>query len=86
MKLLIIQCSPPSYNFIPLRSEYEPGYAVGIATGYGLDDQGADVPSPGGEQEFSLLCVVQTGSGAHSAYPMGTGGSLPEGKAAGARS
>jgi hypothetical protein len=31
-------------------------------------------------QEFSLLHVVQTGSGAHSAsYPMGTGG-----KAAGA--
>jgi hypothetical protein len=36
-------------------------------------------------QEFSLLHVVQTGSGAHPAsYPMGTGGSLSEVKAAGA--
>jgi hypothetical protein len=31
-------------------------------------------------QEFSLLNVVQTGSGAHRAsYPMGTGGSFPRG-------
>jgi hypothetical protein len=29
-------------------------------------------------QEFSLLHVVQTGSGVHSdSYPMGTGGSFP---------
>jgi hypothetical protein len=36
-------------------------------------------------QEFSHLHIVQTGSGAHLAsYPMGTGGSLPGGKAAGA--
>jgi hypothetical protein len=35
-------------------------------------------------QEFSLLLVVQTGSGAHSAsYPMDTNGSFPGGKAAG---
>jgi hypothetical protein len=33
--------------------------------------------------EFSLLHVVQTGSGAHPAsYPMGTGSSFPGGKAA----
>jgi hypothetical protein len=33
-------------------------------------------------QEFSLLHVVQTGSGAHPvSYPMGTGGSYPGGKA-----
>jgi hypothetical protein len=32
---------------------------------------------------FVPLHVVQTGSGAHPAsYPMGTGGSFPEGKAA----
>jgi hypothetical protein len=36
-------------------------------------------------QEFSLLYVVQTGSGVHlTSYPMGTGGSFPGGKAAGA--
>jgi hypothetical protein len=36
-------------------------------------------------QEFALLHVVQTGSEAHPAsYPMGTGDSLPGGKAAGA--
>jgi hypothetical protein len=30
------------------------------------------------EQEFSLLHVVQTGSGVHpTSYPMGTGGSFP---------
>jgi hypothetical protein len=34
--------------------------------------------SPGRGQEFSLLHVIQTGSGAHPAsYPMGTGGSFP---------
>jgi hypothetical protein len=53
--------------------------SVGIATGYGLDESRYG-------QEFSLLHVVQTGSGAHPNYPMGTGGSFPEGKAAGARS
>jgi hypothetical protein len=56
---------------------------VGIETGYGLDDLGVGVRVPG--QEFSFLHVVQTGSGAHPAsYPMGTGDSLPGGKAAGA--
>jgi hypothetical protein len=45
---------------------------VGIATGYGLDDRGAGVPSPDR--------VVQTGSGAHPAsYAMGTEGSFPGG-------
>jgi hypothetical protein len=47
---------------------------VGIATGYGLDDQGV-----------TLLHSVQTGSGARPAsYSMGTGDSFPGGKAAGA--
>jgi hypothetical protein len=36
--------------------------AVGIAIGYGLDDRGAGVRVPKG-QEFCLLHVVQTGSG-----------------------
>jgi hypothetical protein len=49
------------------------GSSVGIATGYGLDDRGVGVRVPVGS-EFSLLHVVQTGSGVHPAsYPMGTG-------------
>jgi hypothetical protein len=56
--------------------------AVGIATGYVLDDQGVGVRVPLGK-EFSLLHVVQTGSGVHpTSYPMGTGGSFSGGKAA----
>jgi hypothetical protein len=48
--------------------------AVGIATGYGLDDQGVEVRVPMGE-EFSLLHVVQIVSEAHpTSCPMGTGG------------
>jgi hypothetical protein len=57
---------------------------VGIATGYGLDDWGVEVESRK-DQEFSRLQSVHTGSGAHpTSYPMGTGGSFPGGKAAGA--
>jgi hypothetical protein len=52
---------------------------VDIATGYELDDQGVGVPIPVGK-EFSLLHVVQIGSGSHPAsYPMGTGGGLSQG-------
>jgi hypothetical protein len=58
--------------------------AVGIATGYGLDGRGVGVRVPVG-QDFCLFRVIQTGSGAHPAsYPIGTGGSFPGGKAAGA--
>jgi hypothetical protein len=58
-------------------------FVVGIATGYGLDDRGVGVPSPGRVKNF--LHSVQTGSGAHPAsYPVGTGGSFPGGKVAGA--
>jgi hypothetical protein len=58
--------------------------SVGIATSYGLDDQGVGVGVPVGSKIF-LLHVIQTGSGAQAAsYSMGTGGSLPGGKAAGA--
>jgi hypothetical protein len=46
--------------------------AVGIVTGYGLDDRGSEFESRWG-QEFSLL-HVQTGSQVHpTSYPMGTG-------------
>jgi hypothetical protein len=56
-------------NFPPPQKVH--GSAVGIATGYGLDDQGFGVQFPVG-QEFSLLHVVQTGYGTHpTSYPMG---------------
>jgi hypothetical protein len=49
--------------------------AVGIATGYGMDGRGIEVRVPVGSKEFSLLHVVQNGSGAHStSYSMGTAG------------
>jgi hypothetical protein len=45
--------------------------AVGIATGYGLDDIGVGFRAPVG----TLLHVIQTGSGAHPAsYPVATRG------------
>jgi hypothetical protein len=53
--------------------------AVGIVTGYGLDDGGVGVRVPV-EAEISILPVVETGYEIHPAsYSMGT-----EGKAAGA--
>jgi len=56
--------------------------SVGISTGCRLDDRGLG----SGAGNFSLLHRVQTGSEARPAsYPMGTGGSFPGGKAAGAR-
>jgi hypothetical protein len=58
--------------------------SVGMALGYGLDDRGCRVRFPSGTGNFSLHHQVQNGSGAHPAsYPMGTGGSFPDGKAAG---
>jgi hypothetical protein len=39
------------------------------------------VRSPTGTEDFSSSPCVQTGSGAHPAYPMGTGGPLSGGKA-----
>jgi hypothetical protein len=59
--------------------------SVGIALGYGLDDRGSRVRFQAGARSFSLHHRVQNGSGAHPAsYPMGTRGSFPGGKAAGA--
>jgi hypothetical protein len=55
------------------------------ALGYGLDDRGSRVRFPAGAGNVSLHYRVQNGSGAHPAsYPMGTRGSFPGGKAAGA--
>jgi hypothetical protein len=54
-----------------------------IATAYGLDDRGVGVRVLVGSG-FSLLHIVQTGSGAHPAsYPMGARSYFPGGKAAG---
>jgi hypothetical protein len=53
--------------------------SVGIALGYGLDDQGSRVRFPAGARNFSLNHRVQNGSGVHPAsYPVGTRGSSPE--------
>jgi hypothetical protein len=61
--------------------------SVGTATSYGLDDRKIGDRFPVGAGNFSLRHHVQTRSGAHPAsYPLGTGGSLAGGKAAGARS
>jgi hypothetical protein len=50
-----------------------------------LDDQDSRVRFPAGVGNFSFHHRVQTGSVAHRAsYPMGTGGSFPGGKVAGA--
>jgi hypothetical protein len=55
------------------------GSAVGIATGYGLDDRGVGVRVPVGSR-ILLLHVVQTGSGVHlTFYPLRIGGFSPEG-------
>jgi hypothetical protein len=59
--------------------------SVGIAMGYGLDDRGSRVRFPSGTGNFSLHHRVQNGSGVYRAScPMGTRGSFPGGKAAGA--
>jgi hypothetical protein len=53
--------------------------------GYGLGDQRPRVRFPAEFGDFSLHHRVQNGSGAHPAsYPMGTVGSFPGRKAAGA--
>jgi hypothetical protein len=53
-----------------------------MATGW--TTEGSEFESRYG-QEFFLLHVVQTGSGVRpTSYPMGTGGSFPGAKAAGA--
>jgi hypothetical protein len=58
--------------------------SVGIALGYGLDDRGSRVRFPAGAAKC-LHHRVQNGSGVHPAsYPMGTRGSFPGGKSAGA--
>jgi hypothetical protein len=59
--------------------------SFGIALGHGLYYRRSRVRFPAGAGNFSLHHRVHTGSGAHPAsYPMGSRGSFPGGKAAGA--
>jgi hypothetical protein len=59
--------------------------SVGTALGYGLDDWGSRVRFPAGTGNFSPHHRVQNGPEAQAAsYPMGTRGSFPGDKAAGA--
>jgi hypothetical protein len=52
--------------------------SVGIATDYGLDDQGRREFESRWGKKFSLLHIVQTGTGVNpTSYKMGTGGSFP---------
>jgi hypothetical protein len=55
------------------------GSSGSIVSDYRLDDRAIEVRSPAGAEDFSSSPCVQTGSGAHPAYPMGTGGSFPRG-------
>jgi hypothetical protein len=55
------------------------GSSVSVVSSYGWT---TGVRSPTGAEDFSSSLCVHTGSGAHPvSYPMGTGGSLPWGKA-----
>jgi hypothetical protein len=59
--------------------------SVGLVLGYRLVERGSRVRFPAGAGNFSLHHRVQNGSGDHPvSYPMGTRGSFPGGKAAGA--
>jgi hypothetical protein len=68
-----------------LYTNWSRDISVGTVTGYELDDRMIGVQFPAGDENFSLRYHVQTCSGAHPASsPMGTRGSFPGGKAAGA--
>jgi hypothetical protein len=64
MKILIMQFSPIPRHFISLRSKYSPQHpalksqdsAVGIASGYGLDDRRIEVRRPVGLRIFVTPC------------------------------
>jgi hypothetical protein len=65
--------------------EIDSNSSVGITLGYALDDRGSRVRLPAGAGNLSLHHRIQNGSGAHPvSYLMGTRGSFPGGKAAGA--
>jgi hypothetical protein len=74
------------FNFFPHSLGYvSRDISAGTALGYRLDNRGSRVRFPVGAGNSSLHHRVQNGSGAHPAsYPMGTRGSFPGCKAAGA--
>jgi hypothetical protein len=73
------------YILLLLKNLKSRDSSVSIALGYGLNYQGSRAQFPVEAGNFSLHHHVQKGSGAHPAsYPMGTRGSFPGGKAAGA--
>jgi hypothetical protein len=88
----LLMMSPSSILFIsPLTISHSSSptesrdSSVGITLGYRLADRGSRIRFPVGAGNFSLHHCVQNGSGAHPAsYPVGTRGSFPGGKAAGA--
>jgi hypothetical protein len=66
-------------TYLPAGAGISQWYSPGLRAGRSV------VRVPAGAGNFSLHHRVQTGSGAHSAsYPMGTNGSFPGSKAAGA--
>jgi hypothetical protein len=68
-------------TFLLIVSVTKSRYSVGLWAGR----SGLQGSIPGGGWEFFFHHRVQNGSGAHAAsYPMGTRGSFPGGKAAGA--
>jgi hypothetical protein len=73
-------------NFMNIKYKFKfPAYSVCIALGYGLEDRCSRVRFPAEVGNFSLHHRVQNGSGAHQAsYPVGTRGSFPGSKGAGA--
>jgi hypothetical protein len=65
-----------------LRNFGNQGSRGSSGSDYELDDRVIEVRSPTEAEDFSCRPCVQTGSEAHPAsYPMGTGGSVPGGKA-----
>jgi hypothetical protein len=75
--------SSPRRTFITFTTTFHEAHSiVGIVTSYGWKTEGSEFESQQGK-EFSLLHVVQSGSGVHpTSYPMGTGGSFYGGKEA----
>jgi hypothetical protein len=68
------------FHSVRIKDKFVRESSVGVAMGWT-----AGVRSPAGTVDLSLLRRVQPGSGAQPAsYPMGTGGSFPDGKVAGA--
>jgi hypothetical protein len=72
----ITYCQSFDWNIDAYPLTGRPDSVVGRATGYGLDDRGVGVRVPV-VQEFSLLHVVQTGSGSSPNLLSSTGALSP---------